>query len=160
MKKRIFLLSNDKGRNLLHIAAFFCAEKIVDILCKEFKTLELPVDRKDNFGYSPAILVCIHKSETDSLISHGKGGDGSQVPSPTSKKAEDNSSDSEKITGFSRRTTILQKLSELSQSWKDASYVNTYNPLHWAIANGDQALSTYITKERPDFRRTEFYASF
>lgn len=153
MKKRIFSATNDKGRNLLHIAAFFCAEKIVDILCTEFKQLQLSVDSKDNFGYTPAILACIHKSETDSLISHVKSGNTSSPASPSNKKSPESVKFQEKKLDLHLRRNILRKIDEQSMAWRNQDYSNQYNPLHWAIANGDEFLVTFIVERKPDFRK-------
>lgn len=143
-KRRILTLTNDKGRNLLHLACFFCAEKNVQFLCNQFKLLGLDLDARDKFGYTAAMLTCIHLSETDSLVAHGNA-QGGLAQSFGRNQAQ------EKKVDITLRTKILEELTKSGSKWVEHSYHNTYNPLHWAIVNGDDMAAFYIVKQKPEF---------
>lgn len=128
----------------MHLACFFCADKIVEYLTNSFEALNLDIDARDNFGYTPAILTCIHPSESDELISH-KAGMSPQESRPGTPKNKD------KQTSWTLRRFILMKLTEKGSKWAEHSYKKTYNPLHWAIMNGDVLLVEYIVRTRPEF---------
>lgn len=154
-KKALLSAKNENKRNCLHLACLSGAASLIEYICKEFKDLKLNIDQKDSYGYTPAFLACIHQRELYENISSERH---------IRSERRNQSIASEKMLGVQNlskeilflasqgpRVSILSVLLKHNTKLFQQKYNDKYNPLHWAIINGDRSLAEFIVKKKPKY---------
>ena len=151
-KNKIFRSGNDAGRNILHLAALFGADAVIEKLIDTYKDLGIDVDIPDGFNYTAAELACIYQKDGSHLFKPN----GITTPSSANITIFNQKTEHgiEKDTQKDRdRRRILEKLTKSGSKWASKPYSKAYNPLHWAIMNGDSKLAEYVLVTNSKFSK-------
>jgi len=123
---KLIKVKDKRNKTVLHFAARDGNHILTQYICELYKRYGLSVDLKDKYGTTPAILCCVlssSKNEDQNL---------------NSKKEQD------------KRSETLKVLLASGSNWAVTDYKD-YNPLHWAMFNGNTKLCIYLMQNRPEF---------